>query len=180
MKVVAFAASNSSRSINKQLVLSAANALKTTVNPDADVELLDLNDYEMPLYSIDREENEGVPQAAHDFRTKIGQADALLVSYAEHNGNVTVAYKNIFDWMSRIDRDIFQGKPIVMLSTSPGGGGGANALKVATESAPHFGADVKATFTLPGFFDNFDSESGVVADEALRQSLMSALHTLKP
>jgi len=77
----------------------------------------------MPLYSEDREKKLGQPDAAKRFFNKIGTADALLISYTEHNGSFTAAYKNLFDWTSRIDPKVYQGKSMVLLSTSPGPGG---------------------------------------------------------
>mgnify|MGYP001803843157 CR=1 FL=1 len=85
----------------------------------------------MPIYSIDREQASGIPQQAQDFFAKIGSADALLISYAEHNGFYTAAFKNIFDWCSRVDTKVFQDKPMVILSASLGPNGGAIVLKTA-------------------------------------------------
>ncbi|MEM9224979.1 MAG: NAD(P)H-dependent oxidoreductase, partial [Pseudomonadota bacterium] len=65
MKVLAFAASNSRASINKQLVGHAINVLTQEIEPNADCELIDLNDYEMAIYSIDRQTEGGIPQLAH-------------------------------------------------------------------------------------------------------------------
>ena len=123
MKIIAFAASNSKKSINKQLVIYAANLLE-----GAEVEVLDLNDYELPLFSVDKEQELGQPQLAQDFFAKIGASDALIISFAEHNGSYTAAYKNIFDWCSRINQKIFQDKPVVLLSTSPGARGGSEGV----------------------------------------------------
>ncbi|MCJ8298887.1 MAG: NAD(P)H-dependent oxidoreductase, partial [Pseudomonadales bacterium] len=78
MRVLAFAASNSRNSINKALVTHAAQVLHNEINPKTEFEILDLNDFEMPIYSIDREKNEGIPKQAEDFFAKIGQADALI------------------------------------------------------------------------------------------------------
>lgn len=103
MRLLAFAATNSRRSINRQLVELAAYQFKRDVRTDAQIEFLDLNDFEMPIYSIDREKESGLPPQAHAFFERIGAADALLISFAEHNGFVTAAWKNLFDWMSRID-----------------------------------------------------------------------------
>ena len=103
MKILAFAATSSKHSINKQLIGYATQILEDTAGADVTVETIDLNDYEMPIYSIDRQNEDGIPQAAHDFFDKIGQADAVLISFAEHNGFYTAAYKNLFDWTSRID-----------------------------------------------------------------------------
>jgi chromate reductase, NAD(P)H dehydrogenase (quinone) len=180
MKILAFAASSSSKSINKQLVTHAAEVLKADILEDAAIEILDINDYEMPIYSSDREEAGGIPELAHQFAAKIGAADALLISYAEHNGNYSAAYKNLFDWTSRIDAKVFQDKPMVILATSPGGGGAANVLALAKTSAPHFGAEVLADLSIAGFYDVFDMENGRLTDADIQAQLAAALATLKP
>ncbi|MFL0810513.1 MAG: NAD(P)H-dependent oxidoreductase [Agarilytica sp.] len=173
MKVLAFAASSSKKSINKQLVIYAASLLS-----DAEVEILDINDYEMPLYSMDREQESGIPDAAHKFREKIGQADALLISFAEHNASYTAAFKSLYDWTSRIDPKVYQGKPAVYLAASPGPGGASNVLNTAVTSAPYFGADLKGSLSIPKFFDNFDVENGKLSDETLLAELKSILNAL--
>lgn len=170
MKLIAFAASSSKHSINKQLATHAAQVVKADIYPDANIEILDLNDYEMPIYSIDKENDTGIPSLAQQFFDKIGSADALIVSFASHNGSYAAAYKNIFDWASRIDSKVFQGKPIVMLSTSPGAGGAKSVLENACESAPHFNADLRGSLSMPSFHDNFDTDSqslkkGIFSDE---------------
>ena len=177
MKILAFAASNSRQSINKQLVGYATRLIEGGLIPDATVETLDLNDFEMPIYSVDRQNETGIPQAAHDFYDKIGQADAVLISFAEHNGFYTAAYKNLFDWASRIDMAVYQNKPTVMLSTSPGPSGGANALQTAVGSAQFFGNDVKADLAIPSFHENFDAATGSLSNADLDAALRSALAT---
>ena len=93
MHIVAFAASSSTRSINKKLISCAAGLM-----PQHQVEVLDLNDFELPLFSQDRELKLGQPDLAKQFLQKIGNADALLISFAEHNGSYSAAYKSLFDW----------------------------------------------------------------------------------
>jgi len=180
MKILAFAASSSSKSINKQLVIHATEVLKADILEDAAIEILDINDYEMPIYSSDREEAGGIPELAHQFAAKIGAADALLISYAEHNGNYTAAYKNLFDWTSRLEGKVFQDKPMVILATSPGAGGAASVLALAKTSAPFFGADVKADMSVSGFYDVFDGENGRIKDADIQAQLHAALSSLKP
>lgn len=169
-RILAFAASNSSTSINRQLVTYAASLID-----DAEVETLDIYDYEMPLYRADREAEVGIPQLAHDFLARIGAVDALLISIAEHNGLYSAAFKNLFDWCSRIGRDVWQGKPMVLLSTSPGPGGGARALAIAASAAPHFGGEVKATFSVPQFSTAFDVEAGRLRDETQIEELRAVV-----
>jgi chromate reductase, NAD(P)H dehydrogenase (quinone) len=166
MKIVAFAASSSSQSINKQLVGFAASLVL-----DAEVELLDLNDYELPLFSQDKEQLLGQPQLAKDFLQKLASADAILVSFAEHNGSYSAAYKNLFDWCSRIDGKVFQNKPCVFLSTSPGARGGASVLAQAVNSAPYFGAELKGSLSVPSFSAAFDTKEQVLTEPKLLAEL---------
>ena len=174
MKVLAYAASNSKQSINHQLVRYASSLLKR-----AQVEFIDINDFEMPLYSPEREETTGIPEQAHAFFKRIGQADALLISFAEHNGSFTAAYKNLFDWSSRIDMKVYQDKPAVMLATSPGGRGGAGVLGTATQSASTFGANLKGSVSVPSFYDRFNVEAEQLTDDALNDALITAVRQLE-
>ncbi|MFD2165365.1 NADPH-dependent FMN reductase [Thalassotalea euphylliae] len=173
MKVLAFAASSSSKSINKTLANYAASLVE-----GAEFEMLDINDYEMPIFSQDREEELGQPQQAKDFFAKLGEADAIIISFAEHNGTYTAAYKNLFDWTSRIDMKVFQGKPVVYLATSPGPGGAQSVLAAATNSAQFFAADVRASLSIPSFFDNFDMESQKLINAELDLALKDAVAKL--
>ena len=172
MKIIAFAASSSRRSINKQLVNYAASQVD-----GAEVELLDLNDYELPLFSEDREQELGQPQLAHDFLAKIANCDVLMISFAEHNGSYSAAYKNLFDWCSRIKKP-YQNKPMIMLSTSPGARGGATVLHQAVTSAAHFDGEVKGSFSLPSFNDNFDVERACIITDKFDIDIKSLLQKL--
>jgi len=158
VKILAFSASNSRASINGALVRYALGRLKQRT-PDLTSRVLNLNDFEMPLYSIDRETENGIPQSAHNFFKAIGDADALLVSFAEHNGTVSVAWKNIFDWMSRIEMKVWQGKPLVLLAATPGPRAGAGVLTQQVALAPHFGADVKGHLGIGKWSESFDSDN---------------------
>ncbi|MFZ6748658.1 NADPH-dependent FMN reductase [Undibacterium sp. Ren11W] len=174
MKLLAFAASSSKKSINLQLVRHAASLLQ-----DAQVEVLDLNDYELPLFSVDQEALLGQPALAQAFLAKIAASDALLISFAEHNGSYSAAYKNLFDWCSRINPKVFQNKPMVLLSTSPGARGGASVLAAATNSAPFFAGQVKASLAIPSFYENFDVALGSLNKPDLQQQLVQALNSLQ-
>ncbi len=168
-KIVAFGASSSRNSINKKLATWAANQID-----GATVNLLDLNDFEMPIYSIDREQESGIPAAAQNFKTQIQSADALVVSFAEHNGSYSTAFKNILDWISRIEKSIWLDKPMFLLATSPGGRGGQTVLDLAKATFPFQGAKVIASFSLPAFQKNFSPDSGI-QDEELKQAFEAQL-----
>lgn len=155
-KILTLGASNSSQSINKILANYTASLI-----PDAEITLLDLNDFEVTLYSVDRESQSGIPTLIKDFYQKISEADAIILSLAEYNGSYTSAFKNILDWATRINQKVWQNKPMLLLSTSPGGRGGATVLESAKQTFPHLGAQVIATFSLPSFHENFSTVQGI-------------------
>ncbi|MFP9113219.1 NADPH-dependent FMN reductase [Flavobacterium sp. RHBU_3] len=159
MKLLAFAGSSSSTSINKKLATYAASLF---VN--AEVEVIDLNDYELPLFSVVKEKLIGQPPAAKAFYEKIEQADMLVLSVAEHNAGLTAAFKNIYDWASRQKKLVFDNKPMLLMSTSPGKMGGKNALEAAQISLKWYGGNIKATFSLPSFNENFDTQAGKISN----------------
>ncbi len=177
MKILAFAATSSSKSINNQLASYAARQL-TSQQEGIETEILDINDYELPLFSEDREAELGQPELAKSFLDKIANSDAVIISFAEHNGSYTVAYKNIFDWASRINPKVFQNKAMVLLATSPGPGGASSVLAAATASAPYFDGDVKASLSVPSFYDNFDSEQGRINNDEIYEQLLAAVNSL--
>ncbi|HLO72357.1 MAG TPA: NAD(P)H-dependent oxidoreductase [Flavobacterium sp.] len=156
-KIIAFGASSSKQSINKQLATFAANQFQ-----NASVEILDLNDYEMPIFSVDKEKENGIHPLAQDFYTKLGSADLIIISFAEHNGNYSTAFKNILDWTSRINPKTFQEKAMLLLATSPGARGGSSVLEIATKRFPFQGGIVKGSFSLPSFYENFDVVNGII------------------
>lgn len=173
MKIVAFAASNSQHSINKALINYC-----TTLLSEHEIKVLDINDYAMPIYSIDIEETDGIPEAASNFLGEIASADALLISFAEHNGNYTAAYKNLFDWASRQNRHIYQDKPIIMLSTSPGAAGANTVLQMAVESAHFFSGNVLASLSIPSFHDNFNDTFTAPNNPKVVEQLENTLSSL--
>ena len=166
MKLIAFGASNSSKSINKALSTYAASLCE-----GADIEILDLNDFEAPLFSVDLENEIGKSEPAQRFLDKIGEADGLIISFAEHNGLYTAAYKNLFDWCTRIQREVYQNKPVLVLGTSPGGRGAKTVLELATSSLPRFGANIVAKLSVPNFNDNFDYENLQLTNQNVKNEL---------
>ncbi|MFC5683962.1 NADPH-dependent FMN reductase [Flavobacterium sp. MAHUQ-51] len=174
MKIIAFAGSPSKNSINKKLATYAAGLFQ-----NAEVEILDLNDYQMPLFSVDIEAEIGQHELAKAFLSKIKSADFLVVSLAENNGNYSAAFKNLYDWCSRIVPKVFQGKPMLLMATSPGGRGGATVLEIAKNAFPRYGADIKATFSLPSFNDNFDVEKGKISNTELDGELKKTIREIQ-
>ena len=174
MKILAFSTSGSSTSINKQLPMSVLDHFNS-----GDIELVDLNDYEMTIYNSDKEIKDGIPAKAFEFQNKIDEADLIIMAMAEHNGAYTVLFKNIFDWMTRIpERQTFPNKKMFLLSTSPGPMGGKISLDIAAKRFPYHGANVLATFSLPSFYQNFKDGEGIINSE-LREELHKKIELVK-
>ena len=162
-KVIAFAGSNSKNSINKQLATYTANRIS-----NVEVEVLDLNDYELPLFGVDLENEHGIPDNARKFFDKIKSSNGIVLSLAEHNGAYATVFKNLLDWMSRIEGKTFFGKPMLLMATSPGGRGGQSVLEIANNRFPRHDANIVGVFSLPSFSQNF-SDQGITDSELAKQ-----------
>ena len=174
MKILAIAGSNSDLSINKQLVTYA-----TTLFENAEVEIVDMNDFEMPIYKHQKEVENGVPQEAKDLAAKIDGADVLLISLSEHNGTYSTAFKNVFDWTSRIkERAVWNEVPMLLMATAPGARGGLGVLEAAEKRFPLHGGNIVDTFTLPFFNDNFDKSAQKISNEEKDSELRAKIQKI--
>lgn len=169
-KLIAFAGSSSTTSINKQLAIYAASLFD-----DVEVEILDLNDYALPLFSVDLEKHLEKPLIARTFMNKLAFAEIIVLSLAEHNATFSTAFKNIFDWASRQDKTVFAHTPMLLLATSPGNGGGRNVIEAAKVSLPKYGANIKTTFFMPRFTENFDVEQKRITNAEYDQDLRNKI-----
>ncbi|MCH2230339.1 MAG: NAD(P)H-dependent oxidoreductase [Crocinitomicaceae bacterium] len=155
-KIIAFSGSNSKTSINQQLIEAIASS-------NEQMETLNLRDYEAPLYGIDIEEEIGIPETMTLLKQKIKDADGILVSCPEHNGSMPAVLKNTIDWLSRIEPKVFEDKPTVFLSTSPGPRGGVSALEHLVAVMPYRGANIVGSLSIGSFQDHY--ANGVLSEE---------------
>ena len=156
-KIIAFGASSSINSINKKLAIYAANQIS-----NSKVIALDLNDFEMPIYSEDRDRINGIPKKAYEFKKIIKKTDGIIISFAEHNGAYTSAFKNIFDWISRIEKIVWYNKPMFLMATSDGPRGAKLVLEIAHRRISRGNPFNIPTFSLPSFHDNFNKKKGII------------------
>ena len=178
VNVVAFGASTSQSSINKTLAAHAAQRLRSEFLPRAEIDVLDLGDFDLPVYSVDLQNDIGIPEPAQRFFDAVGAADAIVISYAEHNGLYTAAYTNLLDWASRIDMKVFRATPMVALATSPGPRAGRNVVMWAHDAAPFFVADVVGSLSVPRFGQSFDASADRISDPDLAQQIDTVLRIL--
>lgn len=182
MKVFAFGASGSNTSINQKLALFAANKLPCST--DIELSTLTEDDFDLPLFTAQKEQeleqtfgNKAHPKA-QAFLDNIAAADLVIVSFAEHNGNYSAAFKNLFDWSTRIEQKIFQNKPTLLLATSPGARGGKSVLEIAEKSLPRFGAALVGALSIPSFFDAFDENMTLLRNDELSYKMDTLLKDL--
>jgi NAD(P)H-dependent FMN reductase len=129
-RILAFAGSARKDSYNKKLIAVAVEGAREA---GAEVTLIDLADYPLPIYDGDLEAGEGVPENAVHLKTLFKEADALLLACPEYNGSITPLLKNTIDWVSRPHAGepslaCFAGKTAALLSASPGALGGIRGL----------------------------------------------------
>lgn len=168
MKTIGFAGSNNSTSINHQLVSYAVKSVENS-------EVIKLTDYSVPMYSQDLEKAEGIPQSIKNLDAKLSEANKLVISVSEHNGNISAFFKNILDWLSRYNRDFLINKQVVILSASPGGGGAGIASTITEKTLPYFGAEVVSKLSVKGFYDIF--KDGEIIDPELNNQLTKAMNS---
>ena len=168
--IIAFSGSNGSKSINQQLVTYAASLI------GANVEVIDLRDFDTAIYSVDLEA-EGIPSSIERLGAKLAAADGFVISTPEHNGTLSAFFKNIVDWLSRFDGKFLGGKPVLLLSTSPGGGGAVNALADMEAKLKYFGGELAGKYSLGSFQKHFDADKGQLHSEEEVEKLEKAIES---
>lgn len=129
-RILAFAGSLRKNSFNKRLVRIAADGARKA---GADVTVIDLATYPLPVFDEDLEKAEGVPDSAIKLKSVLKQHDGFLIACPEYNSSITAALKNAIDWASRPVADeqpleCFKGKVAAIMSASPGALGGLRGL----------------------------------------------------
>jgi NAD(P)H-dependent FMN reductase len=160
-RILAFAGSNSSTSINYKLVKYTCSL----IGEDHDVNLINMVDYNFPVFSEDLERAEGYSNLLRELKDKIVDAHALIISANEHNSNPSAYFKNVLDWLSRVDRNFLADTKILLMSCSGGKRGAIGSLEVVKGILPRFGGEIVATFSLPSFKHTFDVEKGIIEPE---------------
>lgn len=129
-RLLAFAGSTRTHSLNKKLINLAANLARTA---GADVTVIDLRDFPMPFYDGDLEAQSGLPEHARALKALMMDHQGLLLSCPEYNSSVSAVLKNAIDWVSRAQPGepagvAYKGKWAALLAASPGNLGGVRGL----------------------------------------------------
>lgn len=155
-KILAFAGSNSSTSINQKLVEFTANKVS-----GHEIQVLHMAHFPFPMYSTDYESANGYSNSLVELKNDIQKSQGLILSVNEHNGNPSGFFKNLLDWLSRVDRNFMTGTKVLLMGTSPGRGGAKNAITVVEKMLPFFDGTMTASFSLPSFNHNFTIDQGI-------------------
>jgi NAD(P)H-dependent FMN reductase len=129
-RILAFAGSSRRESFNKQLIKIAVAGAKSA---GAEVTLIDLADYPLPLFNQDLEAEQGLPEKAVELKKLFLDSDGLLMSCPEYNSSISPLLKNAIDWASRpaageAPLACYVGKVAGLVSASPGALGGLRGL----------------------------------------------------
>jgi NAD(P)H-dependent FMN reductase len=178
LKIFALAGSTRKDSFNKKLLDVAANAARAA---GAEVTVVHLDDYQMPLYDGDLEADSGLPERAAALKQMMAESHAFLIASPEYNASMSAVLKNAIDWASRpgaVEGSVFQGKPAALLSASPGALGGLRGLNHLRDILGNLGVLVLAQQqALPKAHEAF-AEDGTLTDEGAAKRLESLVNEL--
>ncbi|HSW73107.1 MAG TPA: NAD(P)H-dependent oxidoreductase [Chlamydiales bacterium] len=172
-KVLFFAGSTREGSFNKQLLQEAASLARQM---DVEVNVVDLKDYTMPIYEADLEAKEGMPINAKKLRRKMVDCSTIVIASPEYNHSVSPLLVNILAWTSRSEqggpsREAFKGKKFILLSVSPGQGGGARGLVHLRDMIEDVGGEVvKRQLSISNAHQAFNAE-GRLKDKTSQKAL---------
>ncbi len=166
-KFLAFSGSTRTDSVNQK---TASILASFVTGAGEEAEVINLADFEMPLYQGDLEAESGLPEGAVALKAKLTEADALIIVCPEYNGFMPPVLINAIDWCTRspeasLSLECFMGKPVFIAAASPGPGGGARAAGHLKTMLSGIGAYVSPLpFTVPGAFGAFN-EDGTFGSE---------------
>ncbi|MFT7621480.1 MAG: chromate reductase [Myxococcota bacterium] len=175
MKILALSGSSSSKSLNHRL-LRYATSLASQEHP---IQTVSVRDIDAPIFSVDIEAESGIPADIETLHLDARSADAIILATPEHNGGMPAMLKNVIDWLSRVQSEKkWCARPVLLLSTSPGGRGGQTNLQHLATIMPFWGAEIGGSFSLGRFYDAWDMEQNrpTDPDQAARiQALIDGL-----
>lgn len=167
-RILVFGGSLRKESYNQKLAAIAADAAR---DAGAEVTLISLRDYRLPLFDADYEEEHGKTEEAKKLKEMFVNSDGFIIASPEYNSGITAALKNTIDWVSRADSDdeppliAFSGKFAAIIAASPGGYGGARSLAQLRTLLGNIRVDVIAgEVTVPKAYEAFGDDGQLLED----------------
>jgi NAD(P)H-dependent FMN reductase len=174
-KILAFGGSLRAASYNHKLATIAARGAR---GAGAQVTLIRLRDFPLPIFDQDLEDAKGMPENAAKLKALFAGHDGLLIASPEYNSGMTAALKNAIDWVSRATSDdepplsALAGKTAAILACSPGGLGGSRGLAQLRTFLENIRVTVlPGQVSIPKVHEIMDDD-GELADAKLREQVL--------
>ena len=180
-KLLFFAGSARKNSTNKKLAKLAAGMAR---EKGAEVTLIDLKDFEMPLYDGDLEDEKGLPENARRFKQLFIDHDGFFIASPEYNSSFSPLLKNSLDWISRTGEEkekpliAYAGKVAALAATSPGGLGGLRGLVSLRMMLGNVGVTVIPKQVAIGSGNQAFDDDGGLGDERQARMLGNVIDAL--
>ncbi len=179
-RILVLSGSTRSESFNKKLAAAAAQVLQTQAN---DVALIDLSEFDAPIYNGDDEAQNGLPASMQALKKIFAGAEAVVISCPEYNGFIPPLLVNTFSWLSRPENGeksvALSGKMAAIMATSPGLLGGIRVMPRLRDCLSELGMTVLPGYvTVKSAFDAF-GDSGELVNEADAQALTDHMAKLR-
>ncbi|CAM3174783.1 NADPH-dependent FMN reductase [Stackebrandtia soli] len=174
LRFLVLSASTRSGSLNTRLAQVVADRL---AGHNVGTVTANLRDFPLPLYEVDVQEREGIPEAAHRLGDLLRETDGFVIASPEYNFSMPAILKNAIDWVSRIKPWPFTGRNGLLVSASPGALGGYRCLAALRTPLEGLGARLSSgMYTLPKA-DSAFAPDGSLADESNRDRLAALVST---
>ena len=172
-KILAFSGSTRRNSYNQAVVECAAQAAK---DAGAEVTVINLADYAMPIFNEDEEAEYGIPERAQAFKQLMIEHDGILIASPEYNSSYPAVLKNAIDWASRKAGDepvlaAYKQKVVGLMAASPGALGGMRVLVVLRMLMQNLSCIVAPAQVAVGNVADKLDESGAISDEKTKKQL---------
>ena len=175
-RILAFSGSLRKDSFNHKLVSIAAHGAR---GAGAQVTLIRLSDYVLPLFDEDFEASLGMPEAGQKLKKLFAEHDALLIASPEYNGGYSAALKNAIEWVSRATEEdepplaVLANKSAAILAASPGGYGGSRGLDMLRKQLENIRIEVLTNQVSVPKVHEVMEDDGSLKDEALQKATMA-------
>ncbi|HEX7261965.1 MAG TPA: NAD(P)H-dependent oxidoreductase [Luteolibacter sp.] len=180
-RILVFGGSLRSASFNHKLAVIAAEGAREA---GADVTLISLRDFRLPIFDEDLESAEGMPEAGRKLKALFAESDGLIIASPEYNSTITAALKNSIDWVSRATSpeekplSALSGKSAAILSASPGGYGGSRSLAQLRPFLENIHISVLPDqVSVPKAYEAFDAD-GQLVDPAQQAAVVALAASL--
>lgn len=178
--ILIFAGSARRDAFSKQLAAAASLAVRAMGGKPT---LIDIGDFDIPIYHADLESAAGIPQPVVEFRHLVASHHGMMLASPEYNGFVTPVMLNMMCWASRPSPGddfgaVFAGKPVALMASSPGRLGGVRVIPRLRDMAAELGMMPVPGFVSVATAESAFDEDGRLASAALAQDLDALVRRL--